>query len=288
SEESVGTSSGQVLWFGRIPTIVPATTPTVTPPTTHIDTTLTPTEIPTISPIISPSLDYTPASPDYSPASDTEPDPSEDPLSDHIPPLPATSPFLSSTDITERPSYSSPAGPSRKRSRSPTTSVLLSSPTLGALSFVRADLLPPRKRVMNGFDVERSDEPHSEPDIDSEVQAEIDECITYTDALRARGIDVRVEVVTVARNVVETSTKGTVVVSNDRVTHPVVPDDIYEPAQEEGAVEVIESIQRDQGHMIIASSQQGTVMSDRISELEQDNTRLRGMLDVASQRVTRL
>nr|GEX94629.1 hypothetical protein [Tanacetum cinerariifolium] len=41
---------------------------------------------------------YTPASPDYSSASDTEPDPSEDPLSDHISPLPATSPFLSSSD----------------------------------------------------------------------------------------------------------------------------------------------------------------------------------------------
>ncbi|GKG46372.1 hypothetical protein Tco_0501218, partial [Tanacetum coccineum] len=44
------------------------------------------------------SPDYTPASPDYSSASDTESDPSEDPSSDHIPPLPATSPFLSSID----------------------------------------------------------------------------------------------------------------------------------------------------------------------------------------------
>nr|GEZ09382.1 hypothetical protein [Tanacetum cinerariifolium] len=44
------------------------------------------------------SPNYTPTSPDYSPASDTESDPSEDPSSDHIPPLPATSPFLSSTD----------------------------------------------------------------------------------------------------------------------------------------------------------------------------------------------
>nr|GEW15007.1 hypothetical protein [Tanacetum cinerariifolium] len=43
-------------------------------------------------------FDYTPASPDYSPASDTESDPSENPSSDHIPPLPATSPFLSSID----------------------------------------------------------------------------------------------------------------------------------------------------------------------------------------------
>ncbi|GJT72050.1 putative reverse transcriptase domain-containing protein [Tanacetum coccineum] len=72
-----------------------------------------------------------------------------------------------------------------------------------------------------------------------------------------------------------------VVVSDDRVTHPIVPDDIPEPTQEEGPVEVSyetlgdlvqrfhdhtveilvhrvqvnESIQRDQGHKIVASSQ---------------------------------
>ncbi|GKA44874.1 putative reverse transcriptase domain-containing protein [Tanacetum coccineum] len=89
--------------------------------------------------------------------------------------------------------------------------------------------------------------------------------------------------------------------------HLVVSDDIPEPAQEEGAIEVtyetlgdlvhrfhdytvkilvhrvqvIKSIQRDQGHRIVATSQQGTVMSKRISELERDNTRLRGMWDVA-------
>ncbi|GKD43949.1 hypothetical protein Tco_1268594 [Tanacetum coccineum] len=80
--------------FGTIPTTIPDTTPSVIPPTTHIDT----TPISTISPTIASSPDYTPASPDYSPASDMEFDPSEDPSSDHIPPLLATSPFLSSTD----------------------------------------------------------------------------------------------------------------------------------------------------------------------------------------------
>ncbi|GJZ03450.1 hypothetical protein Tco_0536725 [Tanacetum coccineum] len=46
-----------------------------------------------------------------------------------------------------RPSHSSSAGPSRKRSRSPTTLVPLSSPVPGALSFVCVDLLPPHKRI---------------------------------------------------------------------------------------------------------------------------------------------
>ncbi|GJT17554.1 hypothetical protein Tco_0876260 [Tanacetum coccineum] len=87
SEESARTSTGRVILFGTIPTTIPDTTPSVIPPSTHIDTALTPT-----------SPDYTPTSPDYSPASDTESDPSEDPSSDHIPPLPAILPFLSSTD----------------------------------------------------------------------------------------------------------------------------------------------------------------------------------------------
>ncbi|GJR67277.1 hypothetical protein Tco_0013342 [Tanacetum coccineum] len=53
-------------------------------------------------------------------------------------------------------------------------------------------------------------------------------------------------------------------------------------------VQVLESIQMDQGHRILAMSQQGAVMSERISDLERDNTRLRGLLDVASHRVSRL
>nr|GEY72469.1 hypothetical protein [Tanacetum cinerariifolium] len=97
-EESVGTIAGRVILFGTIPTTISDTTPTVIPPTTHVDTTLTPTDIPTVSPIVPSSLDYTLTSPDYSPASDTEFNPSEDPSLDHIPLLPATSPFLSSMD----------------------------------------------------------------------------------------------------------------------------------------------------------------------------------------------
>nr|GEW47854.1 GDSL esterase/lipase At3g48460-like [Tanacetum cinerariifolium] len=101
SEKRVGTSTGRVILFGTIPTTIPDTTLSMTLPSTHIDT----TPIPIVSSTIPPSPDYTPASPDYTPASpyyspssDTESDPSEDPSLDHIPPLPATSPFLSSSD----------------------------------------------------------------------------------------------------------------------------------------------------------------------------------------------
>ncbi|GJZ93170.1 putative reverse transcriptase domain-containing protein [Tanacetum coccineum] len=267
------------------------------------DTTVIPTKIPITAPTIPPSLDYTPASPDYSPASKTESDPSEDPSSDHIPPLPAISPFLSSADDTNRQrspviprrrvmilgfgqpiphgrpyryhpngpvhmmtarkrvgplpvqqldmrhfvdhslsdyfspddsardsssdssseassdfhsdassdsssrhllsDHSSPdlpstsARPSRKRRRSPMTSVSALPPVSRVLSPVRADLIPSPKRIRDsGYlaDIEvdpretslrddvivrGSDEPHLEQDINPEIQAEIDECFTY-------------------------------------------------------------------------------------------------------------
>ncbi|GJV12985.1 hypothetical protein Tco_1354526 [Tanacetum coccineum] len=94
------TPDGRVILFGTIPTTILDTTPVITPPTTQIDTTVIPTEIPIIAPTIPPSPDYIPASLDYSPTFDTEFDPSEDPSSDHIPSLPAISPFLSLADDT--------------------------------------------------------------------------------------------------------------------------------------------------------------------------------------------
>ncbi|GJV26848.1 hypothetical protein Tco_1383296 [Tanacetum coccineum] len=76
------------------------------------DTRVIPAETLIIAPTIPPSPDYTPASPDYSPASDSESDPSEDPSSDHIPPLPAILPFLSSAnDTTDSDTPDTPPSP---------------------------------------------------------------------------------------------------------------------------------------------------------------------------------
>ncbi|GKD99089.1 hypothetical protein Tco_1382986 [Tanacetum coccineum] len=167
-----------------------------------------------------------------------------------------------SSAISERPSRdSSSASPSRKRSRSLATFVPLSSPTLRALSYAHVDLLPSSgdsygfrgSRGTNSeidVDVKRSDG----IEIDPKVQAEIDECMT-----------------------------GPVKVRVDRVTHLVVADDIPEPAQE-GAVEVTyetlgDLVQRFHDHT-------EEILVHRV-QLERDNKRLRDMMDVASQRVTR-
>nr|GFA71083.1 putative reverse transcriptase domain-containing protein [Tanacetum cinerariifolium] len=114
----------------------------------------------------------------------------------------------SSAVIIERPSHSSFVGPFRKRSRSPAISVPASSPIHGALRSIHADLLPPvdlevsvgensESFVPRGMglgvdiNVKGSDELYSEPDIDPDVQADINKCITYADALRPGGIDAR-------------------------------------------------------------------------------------------------
>ncbi|GJU90175.1 putative reverse transcriptase domain-containing protein [Tanacetum coccineum] len=196
-----------------------------------------------------------------------------------------------SSAISERPSHdSSSTILSRKRSRSHVASVPLSLPTLRALSYVCADLLPSPKRIRSsetatdlegcsknsfepyvpreaGLRVDFEDE-SSEPsrsrgtnlemdvdverideiEIDPEVQAEIDECFAYADALRDRGIDARVE--------------GAV-----KVTYETLED----------------LVQRFHDH----TKEIPVCRVQRIEELERDNKRLRDIVDVESQRVTR-
>ncbi|GJZ83535.1 hypothetical protein Tco_0648708 [Tanacetum coccineum] len=130
-----------------------------------------------------------------------------------------------------------------------------------------------------------SDEPHLEQDSDPEIQAEIDECFAYADALRDRGIDARVVVEAIDRDETETGVRGPVEVRVERVTHPVMPEDIPEPAQE-GAVEATEF--REQGHRIVGVESAVIALTERIAELERDNMRLRGTASVESQRVDRL
>ncbi|GKD36359.1 hypothetical protein Tco_1251868 [Tanacetum coccineum] len=64
----------------------------------------------------------------------------------------------------------------------------------------------------------------------SSSEAKIDKCIAYVDALRDRGIDARVVVEAVDREEVEMGVRGPVKVRIDRVTHPVIADDIPKPA----------------------------------------------------------
>nr|GFA60764.1 hypothetical protein [Tanacetum cinerariifolium] len=152
--------------------------------------------------------------------------------------------------------------------------------------------------------------------------ADVDACIAFTDDIAARGKDVSVEVGTAADEEAESSARGIIEIRVNRVTHHVISDDMAEPVREDypnhvsadGSLEVmrrgldmvmqelythmveisvhrfrvIESVQRDHGHRIVATSQQSAAMSEMISMLERDNMRLRGVLAVKRQRVDRL
>ncbi|GKA91558.1 hypothetical protein Tco_0813428, partial [Tanacetum coccineum] len=148
------------------------------------------------------------------------------------------------------------ARPSRKRCRS--SSALVSSPMRRALSLIHANLslLPKRIRdsdsVMDlevsskecygsylprevglGVDVEDSYEPYTEPDINFDIQADIDECITYADAIRAKGMDDRDVVETVAEEEIESRERDMVEVEVDPRVGPVIKDDVRESVREE-------------------------------------------------------
>ncbi|GKD36501.1 putative reverse transcriptase domain-containing protein [Tanacetum coccineum] len=180
-------------------------------------------------------------------------------LSDH------SSPDLPSTST----------GPSRKRRRSPVTSVTALPLVSRALSLVHANLIPSPKRVRDfGYsaDVEvdlretslrddiiarGNEEPYLEQDIDPEIQ----ESKTGARVL----VEVRVE----------------------KVTHPMMPEDIPEPAQE-GVVEVTYETLEDLVQRIVGVESAVFALTERIGELERDNKRLRGTASVESQRVNRL
>ncbi|GKB65162.1 hypothetical protein Tco_0921348 [Tanacetum coccineum] len=102
-----------------------------------------------------------------------------------------------SSAISERPSHdSSSASLSRKRSRSPVASVPLSSPTLGALSYARADLLPSPKRIRSpetATDLEGCSEDSFEPYVPREAGLGVDFEDESSEPSRSRGTDLEIE-----------------------------------------------------------------------------------------------
>nr|GEV68977.1 reverse transcriptase domain-containing protein [Tanacetum cinerariifolium] len=254
----------------KIPTTIPVTTPTIDPPVIHDNTLLIPAETPTISPITSviPLMDLTIHYTSLFIHTDSSNDDTLD-----TPPSP-THEILPVEPIPHGRSYHYlPNGPvhmitSRKRvGPLPTHRLAVRHSVDYSLSYYftfddssrdspldsssemplnsSSDSLSDSSSETISFFFcgsflkdEGSDEPYSKPNIDPKIQAEINECISYADALRVKRIDARVVVKTAARDVVETSARGMVEVRVDSVTHLVVSDDILKPAQEDGAIGV--------------------------------------------------
>ncbi|GJV26233.1 hypothetical protein Tco_1378928 [Tanacetum coccineum] len=217
----------------------------------------------TISPFLSSVDDTTDSDTPDTPPSPTHDDSARDSSSDSSSEASSDFHLDASSDSSSRHSlsdHSSPdlpstyARPSRKRCRSLMPYVPALPYASRALSPVRADLLPSPKRIRDSDylsdvevdfressessrsrgtdvgvddDIERFDESHSEPKIDH-VQATITACFDFPDIIKSRGIDVRVVAETIARDKVGTDTRDMVEGGDDRVTHPVMSDDVQE------------------------------------------------------------
>ncbi|GKB36864.1 putative reverse transcriptase domain-containing protein [Tanacetum coccineum] len=124
--------------------------------------------------------------PDYSPASDTEFDPYEDPSSDHIPSLPAISPFLSSTDdIIDSDTPNTPPSPTHETSSDSPVDALSDSASSRSssdhsLPVSPSDLLPLPKRIRSPETAtDLKDKSGRDVRVDPRFRAEIDECFAY-------------------------------------------------------------------------------------------------------------
>ncbi|GJV67872.1 hypothetical protein Tco_1483381 [Tanacetum coccineum] len=223
--------------------------------------------------------------------------------------------------ISEKPSHdSSSASHSCKKSRSPVASIPLYSPTLGALSYVRADLLPSPKRIRSpetATNLEDCSKDRFDPYVPREVGLRFDfedesskssrsrraNLVMDVDVVRSDGIEIDPEI----QAEIDKCTKGRVEVRVERVTHPVMPEDTTEPAQE-GAVEVtyetlgdwfigsmitprlsqsivyrpLREFRGSRDVRIVGAESAVTILTKRVTELERDNMRLRGTASVES------
>nr|GEV68303.1 hypothetical protein [Tanacetum cinerariifolium] len=224
-DESVGTSTARVILFSTIPTTILSTVPT--------------TDLPVISVakqdfLLETSLDsYS----DTSSYSSLRHSPSGYALLDSL---------CNSLTATS-------ARPSRKRCMSPAALVYVALPVREAVSSNEGYMPYVPREVALGVDVEDNYEPYTEPDVDSDIQVDIDTCIAFADDLKAIGTDVISMVKTAAKEEVESSVRGTIEVVVDPRVRLVINDDVRESVWEDvpghvttdGSVEITYDTLRD-------------------------------------------
>ncbi|GJT52435.1 hypothetical protein Tco_0978592, partial [Tanacetum coccineum] len=160
------------------------------------------------------------------------------------------------------------AKPSRKRCRSPMTSVPALSPVSGALSHVRADLIPSPKRV-------RDSSYSADVEVDPrETSLRDDVIVRVSDKpyLEQDRIEARVVVEADDRDETKTGVRGPVEVRVERRFHD------HTQAIPVHRIHAIEGVQREQGHRTVRVESEVIALTERIAELERDNMRLRGTL----------
>ncbi|GJS96551.1 hypothetical protein Tco_0803519 [Tanacetum coccineum] len=147
-------------------------------------------------------------------------------LASRYPPDHSSSNHFSSDDS----SSNSPSDSSSSYSSNTSSGLPLATPVPGAFSPIRANLLPPYKRIRGVVTASNYDdsfnesyEAYTEPDIDSDVQEDIDGDIAAAEATAAREADVGVEVGigSDGDDEVESEDRGTIEIRVDRVIKSV-------------------------------------------------------------------
>ncbi|GJS48431.1 putative reverse transcriptase domain-containing protein [Tanacetum coccineum] len=196
-----------------------------------------------------------------------------------------SSPSDSPATTSDRRSHSLPhsAGPSRKRCRSPTTTMPSSIPALGALSPTRVDLLLPRKMFRDSY----SSEDSIEEDIDADELANIEVDAAAIEA--ASNMDFKVEVdadIGIEVDVKgededdhegESSHRGTIEIRVDVVAEIGISVGLCYARQE------IESRQRELEARSLIVGEKRVGLLDRVAALKRSNLRLRDTLRMESE-----
>ncbi|GKB38390.1 hypothetical protein Tco_0883332 [Tanacetum coccineum] len=200
--------------------------------------------------------------------------------------LPMTSKsFLESSSKRSLDSYSLSAALSRKRCRSPTASVPLSTPILRSIAPTHANLLPPRKRFRDSYSPEDSREEHMEIGT-ADAAAIVD--LGICDGVRTHtedglGMGVKISTSDIKDDEeefkVEASEGGTVEVEVEPRVGPVVDEDVPGHVTADGDVER----QLEDGQLI-ASGERAS-LAYRIRRLGRENLRVRALLSIKRDRV---
>ncbi|GKG33946.1 hypothetical protein Tco_0434105, partial [Tanacetum coccineum] len=127
-------------------------------------------------------------------------------------------------------SSSPSAGPSRKRCRSPTTLVPLSTPISRSIAPTLTDFLPPRKRFRDSYSPENSKEEHMEiGTADAEAVTDLD----FGDEVRAHtgdgiGIGVKIAASDIREDEEEFEAEASMGGTMEMAVDPLVTGGIYE------------------------------------------------------------
>ncbi|GJR86547.1 hypothetical protein Tco_0210558 [Tanacetum coccineum] len=226
---------------------------------------------------------------------------------------PSDSPATTSDRHSHSPSHF--AGPSRKRCRSPATTVFSFIPTLGALVTTRADLLLPRKRFRDSYSSEDSVEDDIDADMLVDIKADAGAIEVAADMDIEAGVDTGIgievgdDIKDVNEGDAESSDRGTIEVGVDVVAGIDILDDMLMPDVVKHLEQVKEVVQGIYGHVmeiplqrlegiemrqrqleaesLIASGERAGLL-DRVEALERSNARLRDTLRMESVRSNRL